>query len=231
MLRMIAVAAALAILSLTAPASAQFAYVSATGNDANTCWLEASPCKTLQRGINQTATGGELRVLSQIISSGYISKSMTIDAEGHAIIGSFIVDSASAIVAFRRIVLTGRGIYPTGFDIRNAAAVHIEDSTAERYTGLGIKLVGSTFATRLFVSNTVSRDNGGSGLSVVNNHAFVTIDNSRFERNNDYGMILAAKGSNISRSVASGNVIGIYLLGGTANITETTATDNGGGAS
>jgi len=231
MTRMIAVAtaAAVAILSLAAPASAQLAYVSATGNDANNCFAPTTPCKTLQRGINQTATGGELRVLSQVISNGFINRSMTIDAQGQTIIGSLVVDSPSAVVAFRRIVLTGRGIYPTGFDIRNAAAVHIEDGTAERFTQYGIR-IGANTAAEVFVSDSVSRDNGVSGLSVHSPTTMkLAVDNSHFENNGDRGLHVGGGDASVSRSVFSGNLIGISLIGGTIIITDSVASGNPGG--
>jgi hypothetical protein len=50
-------AAALGLLSLANPAAAQYlTFVSATGNDANNCLVQASPCKTLQKAINVTVS-------------------------------------------------------------------------------------------------------------------------------------------------------------------------------
>jgi hypothetical protein len=209
-----------------AQASAQFlTFVSATGNDANTCFVQASPCKTLQRGINQTSTGGEVRVLSQLTSNGFINRSMTIDAGGQTIIGTLIVDSPSAVVAFRRIVLTGRGAYGKGFDIRNAAAVHIEDSTAERFIGEGI-LLRANVSTSLFVADSVSRNND-IGLAVLGpSSATIAISNSRFERSDTFGVSVGGGRVSVTDSVASANSTGISLSGGTMNITRTSAVDN-----
>ena len=54
----------------------------------------------------------------------------------------------------------------------------------------------------------------------------MTVEDSRFENNAGAGLFLQAARANVIRSVASGNSYGIYLDGGTGNVTETTATDN-----
>ena len=64
-LKRLGILAALSLLSLANPAAAQYlTFVSATGNDANNCLVQASPCKTLQKAINVTAARGEVRLLS-----------------------------------------------------------------------------------------------------------------------------------------------------------------------
>ena len=218
--------AVFAIFAFSATAAAQFlTFVSATGNDANTCFVQASPCKTLQRAINQTSAGGEVRVISQLTSNGVINKSITIDGGGNTVIGTIVVNSASAIVAFRELNLTGRNAFATGFNIINAAVVHIEDCTVERYTGDGIKLVAST-ATKLFVFNTAARDNTSSGLYVFAANARVTVENSRFDNNTSFGLYLLAARATVTRSSASGNSTGMALQGGPEDVTESTAADN-----
>ena len=60
----------------------QRTFVASTGNDANNC-LRPSPCRTLQRGHNAVAAGGEVVALD---SAGYgtlsITKSVTITGVG-----------------------------------------------------------------------------------------------------------------------------------------------------
>jgi hypothetical protein len=200
-----AIGTAICLLFLTAPASAQFlTFVSATGNDANTCFVQAAPCKTLQRGINQTAAGGELRLLTSLTSNGFINKSITIEGGYNTVIGTIAVNSASAIVRFRRLNLNGRHAFPTGFNLINAAAIHIEDCSAERYTGDGINLAANV-STELTVTNSVSRDNGGRGVEAeFPSTAAVSIENSRFENNPVAGVDLSGNAS-VSRSLAFGN--------------------------
>ena len=114
-----------------------------------------------------------------------INKNITIAGDGVAIVGSIAIGTSStnAVVTLRGLNLNGAKIYPNGIRIDAAAAVHIENCTVERYTGDGIKLAATT-ATELFISDTVSRDNGGDGLHVSDTGARLTVENSRFENNN-----------------------------------------------
>jgi hypothetical protein len=227
----VALAAALSFLSLAAPAAAQLlTFVSAVGNDANTCLVQARPCRTLQRAIDATAANGEVRLLTRLTGNGAIAKSITIDGAGNTLIGTIVVNGASAKVTLRRLSLNGTGSLGNGINITGAAAVHVEECTVERYTGDGIRLVATT-ASRLYVSNTVSRDNiNGSGLRVEAGLARVVVEDSRFEGNAiGDGLYLLAQRASVIRSVASGNSDGVVVAGGAVNITETTTADNGAG--
>jgi hypothetical protein len=221
--------AALALALHAAPAAAQvLTFVSATGSDANPCTVQANPCKTLPRAIQATAAGGEIRLLSQIAGGNtLLTKSLTIDGGGHTLIGTISINSASAIVTLRNLSLTGRGTVATGINIVNAAVVHIEDCTVERYTGNGISLAASV-STELFVSNSVSRDNGVHGLEVAGpTTAKLTVDNSRFENNANSGVNVGGGQASVTGSVFSGNNGGGMLqTGGTTNITHSTAVAN-----
>ena len=95
----------------------------------------------------------------------------------------------------------------------------------ERYTGDGIRL-SATIATELFVSDTVSRDNGWQRSPCQRRQRAVTVENSRFENNGDTGLVLSVAKTNVIRSVASGNLDGVYVSVGEITLTETTAADN-----
>ena len=219
---------ALALLIQSAPAAAQFlSFVSATGNDANTCFVQANPCKTLNKAIGVTSAGGEVRVLSQLTGNGFINKSLTIEGGGNTIIGTIAVNSASAVVTFRGLTLNGRHAFATGFNLINAAAVHIEDSTVERYTGFAIRLTGDgSITTELFVSNVIEREsNFGLFFSAVN--AKLTIVDSRFENNSDAGVAVADGQASIHRSAFLNNAdVGLGMTGGSTNVTESIAAGN-----
>lgn len=220
--------AVFALFAFSAAAEAQFlTFVSATGNDTQPCTVEAQPCKTVQRGISALSAGGTLRILTDLPQqqAATIAKSMTVEGGGHTMIGRLVINSASAVVALRGLNLTGRGAHAVGISITSAAAVHIEDCTAERYTNSGISLAGTT-ATKLFVSDTVSRDNGYAGLYVGDANAQVAVADSRFEGNFNSGLYLESANANVTRSIASGGTYGIVMVGGTTNLTETTAADN-----
>ena len=210
-----AIGTALGLLFLTAPASAQFlTFVSATGNDANTCFVQANPCKTLQRAINQTSAGGELRLLSSLVSNGFINKSITIEGGYNTVVGTLIVDSATAIVRFRRLNLNGVHAFQNGFDLRHAAAVHIEASSLERYTKAGI-LLAANIATELVISNSVIRDNDERGLFIpAQATPKIVIVNSRLENNGTgFDNFIGSGGgqASISRSIVFGNVFGVII--------------------
>ena len=227
MKRLSILAAALGWLSLANPAAAQYiTYVATNGNDANPCTVVTAPCKTLQRSVNVTTANGTVRVLTPLISSVFINKSITIEGVRPTIVGQITIGGAAAVVTLRGLALDGVGGYVNGIRIDSAAKVHIEDCTVERYNGSGINLVATT-ATQLFVSETVSRDNSSSGLQADAVNARVQIENSRFEGNVDYGLYLKVAKANVVRSTASENNHGMYLYGGTANVTETTAANNG----
>jgi hypothetical protein len=223
-LRTIIVAATLALPLSAAPAAAQFlTFVSAAGNDANTCFVQAAPCKTLQRGINQISAGGELRLLSSLAGNGFINKSITIEGGYNTVIGTIAVNSASAIVRFRRLNLNGRHAFPTGFNLINAAAVHIENSSAERYTQIGI-LLGANVSTELAVSNSVSRDNVLIGLKVSGpSTAVLTVEDSSFENNGDRGILFEDGRASVSRTTLWGNDSGFRILSGSATLFKTIA--------
>ena len=229
-LRTIIVAAALALPLSATPASAQFlTFVSAAGNDANTCFVQAAPCKTLQRGINQTSPGGELRLLSSLVSNGFINKSMTVEGGRYTVIGTIAVNNASAIVRFRRLNLNGVNGFPTGFNLINAAAVHIEECSAERFTNDGVTL-GANVSTELAVSNSVSRDNGRHGLFITSPSTVVlTVEDSSFENNGDRGILLEAGRAAVSRTTLWGNDTGLRILGATATLFKTIAAANSPG--
>jgi hypothetical protein len=223
----VATALVLAIQA-TPAAAAPLTFVSATGDDTKPCTVQAQPCKTLQKGISVTPAGGEIRILSQLPSqNATIGSSLTVNGGGHTMLGKIIINSASAVVTLRDLSLNGRGLTDRGIDIVNAVAVHIEGCTVERYTSKGIFLAGGV-STELFVSDSVSRDNGDTGLYISGpTTAKLTVDDSRFENNNgDSGVRVGDGQASISRSVFSGNDVGVLQIGGTTNIAHSTAVAN-----
>lgn len=224
-----AFAAAVVVLVQATPAEAVafLTFVSATGNDANPCTAQANPCKTLQRAINVTSAGGEIRILSNLPAQiATVGVSLNIDGGGNAMIGALAINAASGVVGVRNLNLTGRGVLTIGINIQNAAAVHIENCTTERFTQDGIR-IASNLATEVYVADSVSRDNGSIGLVVFQPTSVkLTVDNSRFENNAVFGLSIAGGHASVSRSVASGNDDGFVALGGKMAIFGTTASSN-----
>lgn len=222
--------AMISLLIQMAPAEAQFlTFVSAIGNDGSNCRAQATPCKTLQRAIDVTSPGGEVRVLTRLTGGGTVNKSMTINGGGNTVIGAIAVNSAGAAVTLRALTLNGRHAIATGIRILNAAAVHIEDSTIERFTGDGIQLLNAA-AIEVDISGSVLRDNGGRGMVASSPPAFrkLTIDNCRFD-NNKEGLVLGEYSTTtVSQSAFSGNSDWAVFVGPNAevDISHTSAVGN-----
>jgi hypothetical protein len=223
----LATSAGAAMTVPAAQAADNIRYVSVTGKDSNACTL-AAPCRALQRAINVAPAGGEVRVLD---SGSYgdtarITKSLTISGYGHIVyLGSRIdVDAAAAVVVLRGLVLNGLGDASNGIRIVAAAAVHIERCTIHGFFEGGIEATAP--GLRLFVIDTVSRDNRGHGITVAE-LARLTVDNSRFENNGQSGIGVSASHASISRSTVSGNAVhGISALRSSVSVMSTVAAHN-----
>jgi hypothetical protein len=100
-------------------AEAEIRYVAETGRDANPC-TQTAPCKTLQRGIDVTPDGGELRVLSSGTYGGAtIGKSLTVSGdEPTLVIDQIMINATNAIpevAADRKGIALPRDGYPRAF--------------------------------------------------------------------------------------------------------------------
>jgi hypothetical protein len=222
---------------LAAGAAEAQIFISATGNDSNAC-SRTAPCRTLQRGINATGAGREMTILTAgEYGTATINKSITITAVGvpatvRALAGGsngIYINSATAVVVLRNLFFLGGGSGQRGIFIDNAAAVHIVSCEIERFVGSGI--LSNATNTEIFVTDSISRNNGVDGMTVVGNGSTrVTIDNSRFENNAGIGLTLNAAQSSVARSVFSGNNEGLAhgANGGDTNVTWSSATHNGG---
>lgn len=221
--------AAFAIVGFSAAAQAQFlTFVAANGVDTRPCTVQVQPCRTLQRAVNVTGAGGTIRILSDLLGqNAVIQKSLTVEGGGNSIIGTIVINHAAVVVTLRGLHLTGRGGVANGIRILTAAAVHIEDSTVERYTNDAIKLVTTT-ATKLFITDTIARTSS-DGLYADAPNAQAVIENSAFDNNLSSGAFVRVAKASINGSSASGNAQhGFILLSATTKISETKADNNSG---
>jgi nitrous oxidase accessory protein NosD len=236
MLRLAAVVLVLLLLSAASEA-AETRYVASFGINNDDCSLSA-PCRTLQRGVNRTPDGGKLVVLDSgdFGNSLTINRSITISAEGVTATlvdpGSIRIDDSDAVVVLRGLHLKGAGgpEVISGVFIAEAAAVHIERCTIERFASTGIRLFDNN--ATLFVTDSIVRNNGSAGLLAAGTAQAgrtLTVDNSRFENNGGDGVSVDRGRATITRSVASGNGGSGVSLGvdAVANVTWTTASHNG----
>ena len=169
-----------ALLCLAAvPASAQVhTYVSGKGADTGGCATPATACRTFAFAIARTTTSGTIIAIDPAnYGPVTITKSISIVADGAGPAGIFInagtaIDinvGANDIVNLRGLTLDGAGT--ASEDISSTAvsslepprrSVTITDCFIRHFNGTGIFLALGKF----LISNTVSSDNMGAGLSI-----------------------------------------------------------------
>jgi hypothetical protein len=176
--------------------------------------------------------GGELIILDSgdFGDGAIIANSITISAIGVSatIGGTITINGAGATVVLRGLRLNGAGTAVDGIAIVDAAAVQIVDCEVQNFTRHGISVLTAS-PTNLFVSGSVSRNNGVEGLvfAPVAGGA-LAVDNSRFEGNAGSGLHIEFSEARITHTIAAGNgTYGIFQYVGTTNVTSTVVADNG----
>jgi hypothetical protein len=231
-----------ALLSVlcTAPANAQATrtWVSGVGDDANPC-SRTAPCKTFAGAISKTAVNGEINCLDPGGFGGVtITKSITLDC--HEVYGSVLVSGTNGItinapagkVVLRNINIDGVTTGLKGVSILAAASVFLEDLMIMEFTQQGISDTRAGSGNRLFVRNTVVRNNTGAGIAAVAGATSGTILENVHSVGNGFG-VAAATGNQVtvSRSVMSGNATaGVEAdVGGQVFVNNTEISQNGTG--
>jgi len=244
-------------LALTTIASAvvpQRTFVSAQhGNDANSvnnCSVTL-PCRGFTTAIGVVGAGGEVVALD---SGGYgpvvISKAVTLTGPTGVYVAISAVTAGSSAIAvsaassdtvvLRGLTLTGLG-GQEGINVTSVGNLHVEGCVISGFTAHGILVNLTTDGSRIFVNDSVMRNNAAQGIIITTTTGMVhaSIDNSRAERNGNDGFFAYNNARvTINRSVASGNGIGksgfvAYsdIAGMTAelNCEECVSTNNGNG--
>ncbi len=230
------------ILLTTAAQALPQTFVSATGNNANSC-ERADPCRTFAGALIKTDVGGEIIVLD---AGEYgpvnITKSVKITAVGvyagiNAVGGGTsavaITVGATDVVVLRGLTITGMGA-ANGVSFTARGTLHVEGCTISGFTAAGISF---TAAGQLFVKDSFVRNNNNIGIHVAprSSTATASIDHCRMERN-AYGVRAdGGTGRNpqvtIRDSVAADNTTsGFYVTGAPAqmNVFDSQAVHNGG---
>ena len=240
------------IANAMAQGQATRTWISGVGDDANPC-SRTAPCKTFAGAISKTAAGGEIDVLDP---GGFgavtITKSIVLDGGGGQVAsilvsgtnGIVVNAGANDVVTIRNLSINGAGTGINGIKFTAGRALHVEHCMIANFTnhGIDVELTGGGF---VFVQDTVSQDNTGSGLSALSTAApvQVTIDASRFDNNSlgvsaqdfswfsirnsqasgnsQVGFLAQANGGNavvsIANSTAGNNAIGVQAGGGSAS--------------
>ncbi|HEY0461390.1 MAG TPA: right-handed parallel beta-helix repeat-containing protein [Pyrinomonadaceae bacterium] len=229
-------------LILLASAAAAFAqtmrvYVSASGDDANSCTMTAQ-CRTVTKALSIVDAGGEVVITA---SGDYdkfvVNKSVTVAAEtgvNAAIVSS--VGSAISIVgvqpgdaiSFRNLHLVGIGGQTSDGIINSFAGTLTVDGCV--FTGFNNALTMSNVGGQLYVHDTTIRGSlFGIGILAQQSEGVLkaTIDNCELEMN-DTGIMISGKVSaEIRNSIFAGNTSrGLQVRSTAANWRAEALVDN-----
>jgi hypothetical protein len=245
-------------LTIAAQAQSSRTWVSGVGDDFNPC-SRTAPCKTFSGAISKTATNGEINCLDP---GGFgaltITKSITVDC--HDMFAGVLNSGLSAFtvnfdqfagtdtrksVRIRNINGQGfnngtNGVRIVGGAVVTGGTVIVEDCLFDGNFGVpGHGIVDNrTNGGDLVVKNTVVRNNGGSGMSIVPSSGSVrlnvTVDNCHFN-NNNFGVAIGnGVRAQINNSTAMGNTNAGFLAEGPLavgelNLSNSVSTSNGTG--
>jgi hypothetical protein len=220
-----------------AQAQATRTWVSGVGDDANPC-SRTAPCKTFAGAISKTAVDGEIDALD---SGGFgavtITKAVTIDGDSNlagilaagttGIIVNITATSGSNVVEIRNLSINGAGTGTNGIRILSSFAgtsVFVENCVIFGFrTGTGRGITDErTVNGNLFVSDTLIKNNSGSGLVVIgaSGTGTATIDNVRCELNGSSGFVSSGAGKSmvVRNSVASKSTGAGFVAENTAKL-------------
>ena len=268
LMRLFTFASLFLIATVSAQGQAIRTFVSSSGSDANDC-SRSSPCRNFQRGHDAVTSGGEVVALDSAGFGGVtITKSVTLSGEGvHAAVtgpsasGNVLtVNGAGIRVTLRHLQVQGNpaSVSGEGISARNFSVLHIE-SCIVRAPSTGLLFfptsADGTPSRKLFIKDSIFRNNGGSGI-LLGNQAdtgtlSATIERTRIENNgggggefryarvtlrdclssgNSFTGILASQGAevNVESCVAgyNGNHGMAAFDGGIIRVSHSTATNN-----
>src|SRR5436305_14662745 len=190
-------AALLFLAGGTAQATIAHTWVSSTGSDANACTRSATGA-TFAGALAKTSAGGEIDV-ADAGDYGPVTISQAVSIEAVGVLATIQVTSGNAItisaglsdtVVLRGLTLDGQGTAADGINFSAGGALYVEDSRIHRFTtGIDFLPTGNV-ASKLFVTDTIVRNNGsgstGCGVLIqAGSQAFsiASIDGLRTENN------------------------------------------------
>jgi hypothetical protein len=246
-------------------------WVSGTGDDADTAVFcpRSDPCATFTAAFSVTSSGGEIDVLdSGDFGSVTIDRAVSIVAPGN-VAGIQVASGADGIVVnagpsdavvLRGLTIGGLSGATNGIKLSAGGALHVEHCTINGFAA-GILVEPAGGSTRVFINDTIVRDNG-VGISLAptgGGTVTASLDNVRTENNgtagvesnadavasvrnsvsdrNGTGFFASASGGftviNLESIIASGNGTGIDsgTPNSTINMSNVTAINNGTGLS
>jgi hypothetical protein len=135
---------------------------------------DANPCsRTFAGAIPKTAAGGEIDALDPDgFGAVTITKAITLDGGGGQLVsilvsgtnGVSVQAGANDVVTIRNISFNGIGSGLSGIKFVSGNALHIEHCSIAGFTNHGIDIEPTSNGSLIFVQDTVSQDNAGSGI-------------------------------------------------------------------
>jgi hypothetical protein len=183
------------LLSASANAGANRAFISALGTDTNPCTITL-PCRSLQAAFNVTASGGEIEVLDPA-AYGALNITHSIMIEGH---GWATVDAGTAAinitvgpndnVSLRGLVLQGIATKSHGLQIMSGGSVELLDSEIRGFPGDAVSASDNGATLNITIRNSIISKNM-SGLLIISaagGATHVTVSNSVIANNSSHGI-------------------------------------------
>jgi hypothetical protein len=166
------------LLSQAAWGQSTRTWVSVNGSDANDC-SRATPCRTLSAALVKSASGAEIDVLdSGDFGAVTLNKSITVLAPG--VLGGIQTPAGTAItinagasdkVVLRGLTIDGLGTGLDGVSFVAGGSLYVENCTVNNFGRYGIDFAPTSGSGKLFVTDTVVRNNGigatGGGLHLI----------------------------------------------------------------
>jgi hypothetical protein len=221
--------------AVPAHAGAPRTFLSAAGNDSNSCANVVTPCRHLAAAFAATAADGEIYVLDPA-NYGSLTITHGVSIEGHGWASIAPVSGSPAItinanagdaINIIGVVLDGTALAgTTGIQFNSGGNLVVRDSVIRNFGGSGIAFA-PTSSAEFAVSNTLVANNGSLGIYVQpsgNNIRVIAVFNRVEAYNNNMGIGLygnfATGVSDIEATavdcVTSNNIdTGYYVLGGT----------------
>lgn len=225
-----------AVISQAAPR----AFVSTSGNDANSCGRN-QPCRTFAAATAAVDAGGEVIVLdSGAYGAVTITKAVSIIApagiyaginqtSGNAVT---VVAGASDTVVLRGLTLNG-ATGDSGIDFNSGAALLIENCVINNFfrgvhfDAAGKLFVSDTTVQKNFVGILIGTTTGAPPSAAIQ----VSIERVRAVNNTSIGISVSPTSAariSVTDSVMSGNTNdGFSMASGRATVTRSTAANNG----
>jgi hypothetical protein len=243
MLKWLALPLAALVLSPAAMAQATRTWVSGVGDDVNPC-SRTAPCKTFAGAISKTAVNGIINLIdSGAFGALTVTKSITIDGEGHTAgmlasgTSGVTVNGAGITVTLRNLHIEGAESGLQGVNFIQGARVLIENSRIYGFrggSGMGVRMVTGG---QLVIRNTTINDNTiGVHVETPSAPAVATLDNVTITDSGSYGVQAAGPGPvylSVRRSLINSNTLhGVHAAGpgGFITLTENSISFNGGTA-